>query len=109
MKAKATPGPMLSSNNEKLVLQLYVSGMSQKSMEAIQNIRKMCDEHLEGVFDLEIIDIYKNPEVAVEQQVIFSPSLIKRRPLPQKIFIGTFTDTEKVVRGLGIAFKPRIK
>src|SRR5690348_2947916 len=89
----------------KLVLQLYVSGMSPKSMEAIENIKRLCDEHLQGAFELEIIDLYKNPEVASEQQIVFSPSLIKQLPLPKKTLIGTFADTEKVIKGLGIRIK----
>lgn len=89
----------------KLVLQLYVSGMSPKSIEAIENIKRLCDENLQGAFELEIIDLYKNPEAAGEQQIVFSPSLIKRLPLPKKIMIGTFADTEKVIKGLGITIK----
>lgn len=89
----------------KLVLQLYVSGMSPKSMEAIENIKHLCDEHLQGSFELEIIDLYKNPEIASEQQIIFSPSLVKTLPLPKKTLIGTFGDTDKVIRGLGIKIK----
>jgi circadian clock protein KaiB len=89
----------------KLVLQLYVSGMSQKSMEAIENIRRLCDEHLQGTFDLEIIDLYKNPELASQQQIVFSPSLVKQLPLPKKTLIGTFSDKEKTIKGLGIAIK----
>jgi circadian clock protein KaiB len=58
--------------------------MSPKSMEAIENIRKLCDEHLNNAFELEIIDIYKNPETAAEQHIVFSPSLIKQLPLPKK-------------------------
>jgi circadian clock protein KaiB len=89
----------------KLVLQLYVSGMSPKSMEAIENIRRLCDEHLQGVFELEVIDLYKNPEAASEQQIVFSPSLIKQLPLPKKTLVGTFSDTEKVIKGLGLRIK----
>ena len=89
----------------KLVLQLYVSGMSLKSMEAIENIKRLCDEHLHDTFELEIVDLYKNPEAASEQQIVFSPSLIKSLPLPRKVLIGTFADTEKVIKGLGITFK----
>ncbi len=89
----------------KLVLQLYVSGMSPKSMEAIENIKRLCDENLQGAFELEIIDLYKTPEAASEQQIVFSPSLIKTLPLPRKILIGTFADTEKVIKGLGITIK----
>jgi circadian clock protein KaiB len=89
----------------KLVLQLYVSGMSPKSMEAIENINRLCAEYLEDAFDLEIIDLYKHPELAAEQQIVFSPSLIKRLPLPKKTLVGTFSDQEKVIKGLGISFK----
>ena len=92
-------------SDSKLVLQLYVSGMSPKSMEAIENINKICSELLEDSFQLEIIDLYKHPELASEQQIIFSPSLIKRNPLPKKILVGTFSDSQKVIRGLGIAIK----
>ena len=90
---------------EKLVLQLYVTGMSPKSMEAIENIKQLCDEYLKDTFELEIIDIYKNPERAVEEHVVFSPSLIKKLPLPRKTLIGTLADTQKVIKALGISFK----
>jgi circadian clock protein KaiB len=93
-------------SDQKLVLQLYVSGMSPKSMEAIENINKICSELLEDSFQLEIIDLYKHPEAASEQQVVFSPSLIKRNPPPKKILVGTFSDSGKVIRGLGIEIKP---
>lgn len=91
--------------SDTIVLQLFVSGMSTKSMEAIQNIKKLCNEHLKETIELEIIDIYKNPEVATEQHIVFSPSLVKRLPLPKKTLIGTLADTQKVVRALGISFK----
>jgi circadian clock protein KaiB len=102
MKNKSTPKIIVE---DKLVLQLYVSGMSPKSMEAIENIKRLCDEHLKDAFELEIIDIYKHPEVASEQQIVFSPSLIKRLPLPKKTLIGKLSDTDKVFKALGITFK----
>ena len=89
----------------KVVLQLFVSGMSRKSMEAIENVKRICEEHLEGVFNLEIIDLYKNPEAASTNQIVFSPSLIKQLPLPKKTLIGSFSDTNKVIKGLGIRIK----
>lgn len=91
----------------KVVLQLYVSGMSLKSMEAIENIKRLCDEYLHDAFELQIIDLYKNPELASDQQIVFSPSLIKHLPLPKKVLIGTFSDTEKVIKGLSITFEQR--
>ncbi len=95
-----TPTP---HNGEVYVLKLYVSGMSPKSMEAVENIKKLCNQYLENSFDLEIIDIYKNPTAAVEQHIVFSPSLIKLVPPPKKILIGTLSDTKKVIKALGIA------
>jgi circadian clock protein KaiB len=83
-------------------LQLYVSGMTENSMLAIENIRGICEEYLAGNFELEIIDLYKNPTIAEEQKIVFSPSLIKILPLPRKTLIGRFSDKERVVRGLGI-------
>lgn len=93
--------------DEKIVLQLFVSGMSPKSMEAIQNIKHLCDEHLKDFFTLEIIDIYKEPKLLSEQHIIFSPSLVKQLPLPRKVLIGNFSDTDKVIRALGIQFKEK--
>ena len=90
---------------EKIILQLYVSGMSAKSMTAIENIQKLCKEHLSDAFDLEIIDIYKNPQMASESHIVFSPSLVKQSPPPKKIMIGTLADTDKIIKALGITFK----
>jgi circadian clock protein KaiB len=93
--------------DEKVVLQLYVSGMSTRSMEAIENIKRLCDEHLKDLFELDIVDIYKHPEIASEQHIVFSPSLIKHLPLPKKTLIGTLSDAGKVIKALGISFKAK--
>lgn len=89
----------------RLVLQLYVSGMSPKSMAAIENINRICKEHLEGAFDLEIVDIYKDPQAAADHQIVFSPALIKRLPNPKKILVGSLSDEGKVIKALGIEVK----
>ncbi len=90
---------------QKFILQLFVTGMSQKSMEAIENIRNLCDKYLRDFYELEIIDLYKNPELASEQHIVFSPSLIKQYPLPKKTLIGTFSDARKVITALGLQYK----
>ena len=95
----------LYEKNERFVMKLYVSGMSPKSMEAIKNLKILCNTYLKDSFDLEIIDIYKNPHLAEEQHIVFSPSLIKYLPLPKKTLIGTLSDTNKVVTALGISEK----
>ncbi len=102
MKQKAMGNEVIEG---KMILKLYVSGMSSKSMRAIENIKLLCDEHLKGLFELEIIDIYKNPKLASEQHIVFSPSLLKKLPLPQKTLVGTLSDTQKVLRALGITFE----
>src|SRR3954463_1521669 len=102
MKKKTPPDVIIEG---KLILQLYVSGMSPKSLEAIENIKRLCDEYLKDAFELEIIDIYKNPELASKHSIVFSPSLIKQLPLPKKVLIGTLKDTDKVVKTLGITFR----
>lgn len=100
---KARPPDVIVT--DKLKLQLYVSGMSPKSLEAIRNIKQLCDEYLKDAHELEIIDIYKNPELASEHKIVFSPSLIKQLPLPKKVLIGTLEDSEKVIKALGISFE----
>ena len=89
-------------NKESISLQLYVSGMSEKSMLAIKNVKNFCERYLQQNFKLEIIDLYKSPEAAQINQVVFSPSLIKNFPLPRKVLIGTFSDTDKLIKSLNI-------
>jgi circadian clock protein KaiB len=89
----------------KIFLQLFITGMSENSIRAVRNITLLCDQYREGLIDLEIIDIYKNPSVAEEQMIVFSPSLIRQYPLPKKTFIGDLSDAKKVILGLGIALK----
>jgi circadian clock protein KaiB len=86
----------------RIFLQLYITGMSENSVRAVQNITLLCDQYLKDRVDLEIIDIYKNPSVAEEQMIVFSPSLIRQLPLPRKTFIGDLSDAKKVILGLGI-------
>ena len=102
MPNKSQPGHVIM---EKLILQLYITGMSENSVRAIQNITKLCDKYPKNYIDLEIIDIYKDPSVAEKQKIVFSPSLIRQFPLPKKTLIGDLSDTKKVILGLGITSK----
>ena len=76
------------SLKEKYVLRLYVTGMTPKSTQAIQNIKKICDEKLQSRCDLEVIDIYQRPVLAEGEQIIATPTLVKKLPLPLRRFIG---------------------
>jgi circadian clock protein KaiB len=98
---KKNKGLANSYQEGKLVLRLYVSGMSPKSMEAIENIRTLCSNYPDDKYNLEIIDIYQHPELASIDHIIFSPSLIKLLPLPKKVLIGTLYNTDRVKSILG--------
>jgi circadian clock protein KaiB len=90
--------------SEKFILQLYITGMSENSMRAIENITLFCKQNLKGRFDLQIIDIYKDPSIAEEQKIVFSPSLIRQFPLPKRMMIGDLSDTKRLALGLGMTF-----
>lgn len=87
------------------ILRLYVSGMTPNSTRAIENIRKICTEHLEGHYQLEIIDIYQQPIFAKEGQIVAAPTLVKELPLPLRKFIGDMSQTEKILLGLDLRTK----
>lgn len=87
---------------EKYLLRLYVTGMTPRSTNAIQNIKEICDEHLDGRYDLEVIDIYQQPTLAKGDQIIATPTLIKKLPLPLQKFIGDMADRERIVLGLDL-------
>jgi circadian clock protein KaiB len=89
------------------ILRLFVTGMTPKSQKAIENVRKMCDEHLKGRCELEIIDIYQQPDYARTEQLIAAPTLIKKLPLPLRKFIGDMSDKEKILVGLDIIPKKK--
>jgi circadian clock protein KaiB len=76
--------------------------MTPKSTRAIQNIKKICDEELKGRCDLEVIDIYQRPVLAEGEQIIATPTLVKKLPLPLRRFIGDLSDTEKIILGLDL-------
>jgi circadian clock protein KaiB len=84
------------------MLRLYVTGTTGRSVHAIQSIKRVCDEHLSGRYELEVIDLYKNLPLARKDDVIAVPTLIKREPLPLRRLIGDMSDETRVLAGLGI-------
>jgi circadian clock protein KaiB len=94
---------------EKYVLRLYVTGMTPKSIKAIQNIRKICEENLKDRYELEVIDIYQQPEYAKKEDILAAPTLIKKLPLPLRKFIGDMSDKEKILVGLDLVPKKEKK
>jgi circadian clock protein KaiB len=90
------------SPDARFVLRLYVSGMTARSRRAIDNIQKLCEEQLAGRYDLEIIDIYQQPDLAKGAQVIAAPTLVKSLPPPLKKVIGDMGDPGRIMVVLGI-------
>jgi circadian clock protein KaiB len=83
-------------------LRLYVTGSTPRSARAIENLRRVCEKHLFGRYDLEVIDIYQRPEAAREFQVIAVPTLVRLLPEPLRRVIGDLSDQDKVLHGLDL-------
>jgi circadian clock protein KaiB len=88
--------------SKKYVLRLYVAGSTARSIAAISNIKKICEDNLSGLYVLEVIDLYQQPLLAAGQQIIAIPTLIKELPPPLRRIIGDLSDTEKVLVGLDL-------
>lgn len=87
------------------ILCLYVTGLTPKSTKAITNVRKLCETHLADNYELRIIDIYQQPQMAMADQIVATPTLIKKQPLPVRRLIGDMSDTERFLAGIDL--KPR--
>jgi circadian clock protein KaiB len=86
----------------KYVLRLYINGSTLKSTRAVKNIKQVCEEHLDGRYNLEIIDICHHVNLARDEQIVAVPTLIKRLPQPLRRLIGDLSDHEKVLLGLDL-------
>ena len=87
---------------EYYILKLFITGLTPRSREAIENVRKLCDEHLKGRYQLQIIDIYQEPLSARENQIVATPTLIRKLPLPIRKYVGKMSRIEKLLAGLDI-------
>jgi circadian clock protein KaiB len=86
----------------EFVLKLYITGASPNSARAVQNIKIICQEHINQKYVLEIIDVYQQPELAKKEQLVALPLLIKKLPLPERRLVGDLSDIEKALKGLGL-------
>jgi circadian clock protein KaiB len=91
---------------ERYILRLYVTGMTTRSGRAVRNLRSICDEYLEGRYELEVIDIYQQPVLTKGEQIVAAPTLIKRLPLPMRRIIGDMSNKERVLLGLDLVLAP---
>jgi circadian clock protein KaiB len=91
--------------DDTYVLRLYIAGTTPRSTRAVMNIKEICENALASRYNLEVIDIYQQPSLAKECQIIAAPTLIKELPLPLRKFIGDMSNTEKILVGLDV--KPK--
>jgi circadian clock protein KaiB len=91
-----------SANGIEYVLQLYVTGASPNSTRAIRHLKELCEKRLKGRYSLEIIDVYQQGALAQKEQIFALPLLVKKLPLPERRLIGDMSETDKVLKGLGL-------
>jgi circadian clock protein KaiB len=98
----ANPSDQAASADEpeQWQLRLYVAGQSPKSLRAYANLIRMCEEHLEARYDVEIVDLVENPELAAGDEIVAIPTLVRRLPAPMRKLIGDLSDSDRVLVGL---------
>lgn len=109
VKAVKANGPKAPDNKTattgaapRLELRLYVAGQTPKSLVALKNLKKICDEHLKGSYRLHVIDLIKTPQLAQDDQILAIPTLVRNLPQPIRKIIGDLSDTQKVLVGLNV-------
>ena len=93
------------STAERWDLRLYVAGQSPKSLTALTNLKRICDEHLAGRYSIEVIDLMKNPRLAKDDEIVAIPTLVRKLPEPLRKIIGDLSDTERTL--VGLQLRPR--
>ncbi|MDD5462245.1 MAG: circadian clock KaiB family protein [Methylococcales bacterium] len=92
----------VKGDDSRYILKLYVTGITPHAIKAIVNIRTLCEEYLQGRYELEVVDIHQHPTLAVGEQIIAAPTLIKKLPLPLRRFIGDMSQTDRILLGLDL-------
>lgn len=90
------------TESDKWVLRLYVAGQSPKALTAFANLKKICENQLNGKYSIEVIDLLINPQLGVEDQILALPTLVRKLPVPVRKIIGDLSDTERVLVGLDL-------
>jgi circadian clock protein KaiB len=91
-----------SAGEEQYLLRLFVTGTTPKSLRAITNIKRICEEHLKGRYTLEVVDVYQQPMLAKTEQIIAAPTLVKLLPSPLRKMIGDLANTDRTLLGLDL-------
>jgi len=95
-----------SADSPHYQLRLFITGSTPRSTRAIENLRKICEENLDGRYELEVIDVYERPETTRDLQIVATPTLVKVLPEPLRRIIGDLSDELKVLAGLDLAPRP---
>jgi circadian clock protein KaiB len=90
------------SSTERYTLRLYVSGATPSSTRAIEHVKTLCEEHLPGRYDLEVVDVYQQPGLAEDDRILATPTLVRRLPLPLRRLVGDLSDPERVLGRLNL-------
>lgn len=93
---------MTTENDKKWELRLYIAGHTEKSVTALNNLRRYCEEHLKGQYKIEVIDLLRKPQLAEGDQILATPTLVRKVPEPIRKIIGDLSNEEKVLVGLNI-------
>jgi circadian clock protein KaiB len=91
------------ASGEKWQLRLYVAGQTPKSLAAMRNLKKVCEEHLAGRYEIEVVDLMKNPRLAKDHQIVAIPTLVRKLPDPIRKIVGDLSDTERALVGLQLS------
>ena len=93
-------------DSEKWELRLYTAGQTPKSLAAIRNLKKVCEEHLPGQYEIEVIDLLQNPRLAKDHQIVAIPTLVKKLPDPIRKIVGDLSDVDRTLVGLDLRPRP---
>ncbi len=104
-RAKDFEKGLAKKKQQEYVLRLYVAGLTPAATRAILNIKEICEQHLAGQYDLQVIDIYQQPALAEGEQIVAVPTLVKQLPQPLRKFIGDLSDRDRLLFGLDLKQK----
>jgi len=106
---KKTAKKTAAGSEEIFELRLYVAGQTPKSLRAFANLKKICEEHLQGKYNIEVVDLLKNPRLAREDAILAIPTVVRKLPEPIRKIIGDLSDTDRVLVGLQLRSSAQMK
>ena len=105
-RSEYAQGSAAGAPRQAYILRLFVAGMTARSTRAVANIRAICEEHFPGAYQLEVVNLYEQPVVAIDEQIIAAPTCVKEFPLPARRVIGDMSNSARVLEGLDLVEYP---